>query len=156
MAAIGSYKESEIHTSTRETRNITKGLAVSGNNPNSGIPNTTFFSDNIDGPNATGFDNYLRDVHAYTSASSITRTALAVVADGTVSGGGTIQNVAMECSANGTNAFAIEVTSGSVYIGLGTPAPHVWLNSPDTETSNLLAVGGKCWESAAHRNSLAR
>ena len=122
--------------------NITKGLAVSGNNPNSGIPNTTFFSDNIDGPNATGFDNYLRDVHAYTSASSITRTALAVVADGTVSGGGTIQNVAMECSANGTNAFAIEVTSGSVYIGLGTPAPHVWLNSPDTETSNLLAVGG--------------
>lgn len=122
--------------------NITKGLAVSGNNPTSGFPNTTFFTDNIDGPNATGFTNYLRDVHAYVSASPITRTTLAVVADGTVSGGGTIQNVALNCSANGANAFAIEVTGGSVFFGLGAQAPNVWSNSPDTEASNLLAVGG--------------
>lgn len=121
--------------------NITQGAAVSGDDATAAVAPATLFVDRTGPSNVSGFTEYVRDVHAYTSASALTQIALAVVGDGTLSGGGTIQNVAFQASANGANAFAIETTGGSVFFGLGAQAAHVWSNSPDTEVSNLLAVG---------------
>jgi hypothetical protein len=122
--------------------NITKGVAISGGDPNAGIANSTLFVDKTSPLNATAFLAYFRDVAVDSSPSGITSTTLAVVANATNIGGGTQHNLALETSAlNGSSPTGLQVDNGGIFGGADSELPFIWYKSPDSEFDQALDVG---------------